>query len=337
MQPKPIMPAERQPVAPSLLSDPAFSTDPYAHPFYAVTSHEPWLSSPPAGHPTLKSKSRRRPPADDVASDSEPFHLIPPPNSPVNVPEGPQHPIVFVVPNDVLGTGPGPEPHSQHLPSPTTAAEPASGQSHQESYQSPTPPPPPTAHPPASPKRRITLMTLLKRRSSHQPQSSASANPKLRKASTLSKPVPNNSDVTRPPISLPETNPNVESQLLPPRPSTLGTSTPATVPMPSNGQPAPKRRPTDIPPNRQENLDRIDELDETNPWGVALHHGGPYEAALQAIRGDGKVVFPGHGSYNRGVLQSHDNVGLSIKLSAFLSIADRFIRTISLPKQRVCL
>lgn len=25
-------------------------------------------------------------------------------------------------------------------------------------------------------------------------------------------------------------------------------------------------------------LDMIDELDETNPLGVALHHGGPYEA-----------------------------------------------------------
>jgi len=29
-------------------------------------------------------------------------------------------------------------------------------------------------------------------------------------------------------------------------------------------------------------LDMIDELDETNPSGVALHHGGPYEAIQKA-------------------------------------------------------
>jgi hypothetical protein len=76
-------------------------------------------------------------------------------------------------------------------------------------------------------------------------------------------------------------------------------------------------RPTDIPTNRQENLDRIDELDETNPWGIALHHGGPYEAAVQAIRGKEQVVFPGHGSYNRGVPQSHDNVSLLYQIIRF--------------------
>lgn len=31
---------------------------------------------------------------------------------------------------------------------------------------------------------------------------------------------------------------------------------------------------------RQHKLDRIDELDESNPLGISLHHGGPYEAAM---------------------------------------------------------
>jgi hypothetical protein len=34
---------------------------------------------------------------------------------------------------------------------------------------------------------------------------------------------------------------------------------------------------------RQE-LDRIDELDETNPFGPAIHHGGPYEAISRIVQ-----------------------------------------------------
>lgn len=30
-------------------------------------------------------------------------------------------------------------------------------------------------------------------------------------------------------------------------------------------------------------LDMIDELDESNPLGVALHHGGPYEAIQKMV------------------------------------------------------
>ena len=30
-------------------------------------------------------------------------------------------------------------------------------------------------------------------------------------------------------------------------------------------------------------LDMIDELDETNPSGVSLHHGGPYEAIQKMV------------------------------------------------------
>ncbi|KAJ3505469.1 hypothetical protein NLJ89_g7397 [Agrocybe chaxingu] len=36
--------------------------------------------------------------------------------------------------------------------------------------------------------------------------------------------------------------------------------------------------------SRLQDLDKIDELDETNPWGISLHHKGPYEAAVQAIK-----------------------------------------------------
>lgn len=326
--------AERKPVAPSLLSDPAFSTDPSAHPF-AVASHEPWLSSPPAGHPTLKSKTRRKRPAMDDTSDSEPIHIIPPPNSPVNFPDVPQslRTTTFALPNDRLDTSAVPrlEPHSQS----STAAE-SSVLSHHEL----SPATPPTRLP-ATSKRRITLMTLLKRRSSQQPQSSDSANLKPQRASTWLKSASiRSSDLSRPPPSLPDTKPsfmNIEKQVIPPRPTTLGTSTPATVPTPSTAQLTAKQRITDIiSSNRHDNLDRIDELDETNPWGIGFHHGGPYEAAVQAIRGKEKTVFPGHGSYNRGVPLLDDNVCLFF-VFCFVLMAERLIRTIPLLRQQDCL
>jgi len=36
----------------------------------------------------------------------------------------------------------------------------------------------------------------------------------------------------------------------------------------------------------RQDLDRIDELDETNPFGQAVHHGGPYEAVSRIVQKD---------------------------------------------------
>jgi len=36
----------------------------------------------------------------------------------------------------------------------------------------------------------------------------------------------------------------------------------------------------------RQDLDRIDELDETNPFGQAIHHGGPYEAVSRIVQKD---------------------------------------------------
>ena len=40
----------------------------------------------------------------------------------------------------------------------------------------------------------------------------------------------------------------------------------------------PPQRPSTAPLRRRNKLDKIDELDESNPLGMPLHHGGPYEA-----------------------------------------------------------
>jgi hypothetical protein len=41
-------------------------------------------------------------------------------------------------------------------------------------------------------------------------------------------------------------------------------------------------------------LDMIDELDETNPSGVALHHGGPYEAIQKVTPSRAQVQRTAH-------------------------------------------
>jgi hypothetical protein len=151
-------------------------------------------------------------------------------------------------------------------------------------------------------------------------------NPNLKKPSTVTRAATVASDVIRPPAHRQQTEPNIHNvnkPVLPERPVTLGTSMPAATPVPSplaNGSStAAKRRVTDTPVGRIQDLDRIDELDESNPWGVPLHHGGPYEAAVQAIRRNDKDVFAGYGSYHRGVPQSSDNVNiLSVYLNSFI-------------------
>lgn len=64
---------------------------------------------------------------------------------------------------------------------------------------------------------------------------------------------------------------------------------------------------------RTSELDKIDELDETNPWGVALHHGGPYEAALKVIKPEkGRTPLGisngGSGTYHNQAMKAHGHV-----------------------------
>ena len=61
-----------------------------------------------------------------------------------------------------------------------------------------------------------------------------------------------------------------------------------------------------------QDLDQIDELDETNPWGIPIHHDGPYEAAnAQVNKRAGNRVPLGlanNGLYNAHALQANGQV-----------------------------
>jgi hypothetical protein len=76
----------------------------------------------------------------------------------------------------------------------------------------------------------------------------------------------------------PDLRHDVHKPLLPPRPFTSpGNSRPRGLDNPRN-----RSTPRLAPRNAQ--LDRIDELDETDPLGMPWHHGGPYEAIYKVTR-----------------------------------------------------
>ena len=99
-----------------------------------------------------------------------------------------------------------------------------------------------------------------------------------------------------------------------------GATTPASSSLPSIVTGSSTGRRHDVPSNRTKDLDRIDELDETNPWGISLHHGGPYEAASQALRDPErkKPLAFGDNAYHQRAMQAHGNVKSLFSRSATL-------------------
>ena len=61
-----------------------------------------------------------------------------------------------------------------------------------------------------------------------------------------------------------------------------------------------------------QDLDQIDVLDETNPWGIRIHHDGPYEAVKGEINKRADRVplglASGNALYNAHALQANDQV-----------------------------
>jgi len=322
-QPKPQEPAQLKVIAPSLLSDPAFSADPHCNPYF-VTSHETaWASSPPVGHPPLKNKNRRAHAIFTADEDTIDHQLIQPPNSPVALTGPSDHHPPSLVPKDILDGDPAliddvQDPHS--LTATYTRAL-DSAQSTAASGPAPPSPPPspsPLPSPPAARTERSSLMSLwLSRRKNSS--SGANETSGILKSKKQGYPATANveHDVTggRPPALRQVTEPimphDIGRPALPARPATTGIATPMS--MSTSGSTASKRLAEGLS-TRLQDLDRIDELDETNPWGIALHHGGPYEAAIQAMRrGDSSrmplgFVNNGSNEYHRRAMEAHGNV-----------------------------
>jgi hypothetical protein len=286
-------PAHSPIAGPDISSDPAFSPDPLAHPYHDIA----WSVSLPAGHPVIGNK-KQRPTVALTTPDAE-FQLIQPPNSPVS---------------DIATSSPFPVPPPQALKLPSTPTPVA------------TPSPSMSKPQPPAKQERKFRMPFLTRRKTTQPQP------------TVKSLVPNPEDL-QPDVSLPRNDVSqnaprpaaqqgrrasepipqnhLERPAFPPRVATSGTDTPRSTAPSSTASAASKR--LEGLSGRNRDLDRIDELDETSPWGISLHHGGPYEAAVRAIRhSDRKVplgILNGGGAaseYHRQAMLAHGNVSTTI-------------------------
>lgn len=233
----------------ALYDDPAFSSDPRSHPYFATEYN--WASPPAPGHPTLKGQHRRRSfDTHDATAEAEvdSFQLLQPPNSPtspdgVDEPQSTSYPPPSSTSNTVALSSIPPAPiHTSILPKTFMNSK-------------------------DSTRKRGSLLSWLKE-----------AQPNMGSFSNVTKPSQSHHDVPPPPY---EANPTKVTK-------------PAMLTVTSDRRSAPRSRLATIPaslqngtnqrgpaPNwRLQDLDRIDELDESNPLGIALHHGGPYEAVL---------------------------------------------------------
>ncbi|PPQ65789.1 hypothetical protein CVT24_012006 [Panaeolus cyanescens] len=353
----------RPTVAPSLLQDPAFSPDPHSNPYF-VTSHEPDWLFPPPGHPVLKNKNRfiNSIQTDHDQGDTITTHqqLIQPPNSPATVSdphENPHFPFKLEATATSSLTPIKRNPISfQHTEGILTL----------QPQRSITPPlllqPAATAPNPSHkfPKFNKRFMPFLSRRKSAKPQEPSASQSITAK---LSKPTANHltqgpSGTTSHSLSSAQKHHLISNTAGAQQAGPVGATIPPTLPIPHDelragessrsentaatslpttsrkssvtGSTASKRLPNGLGV-RPADLDRIDELDDSNLWGVSLHHGGPYEAAVKAIRrgaGDKRMPLglPGNSSfheYHRRAMEAHGNVyvpprapvGVSLKLS----------------------
>lgn len=295
IQPKP---KEFHSIVPShLLSDPAFSADPRLNP-YSVNNQQLAWDNPPQGHPVLKNKNRGPVLANFalnngiVASADFDFQLIQPPNSPVSYigGSGTQHQDPsFPFPTTLDSTSPltGPSPSQVAPPTATAPSLNPRTTAPATSRVSIIHPQPPAVK---EGKKKKRMPFILSRRKTLQATSSNPNSASLvSKAALLSleNDVPRavaGRTVSESVLSAPRGRP-----VLPPRATTSGSATPRSM---ATSISTMSKRPTDSV--RAKDLDRIDELDETNPLGLSLHHDGPYEAASQALkRGENTNPFGG--------------------------------------------
>lgn len=210
--------------------DPAFSSDPHAHPYFST----PWSLKPDDG-PRLRQS----------------------PNGPM-------------LSDDHSSTTHESSSSSNHS-STTLSTPPTSTESHSASW---TPTSEKMSHlqwPPEVQKKKKTLAMFWRRT---PPETVLASVDLIRNVSPDYSPPRNMIPNRRPAPARNVTAPNVDvSSSRPKLPRR-----PATSPTDIKSPPQASRRTAGGLAMRGSKLDRIDELDESNPIGQPLHHGGPYEA-----------------------------------------------------------
>lgn len=268
-------------LAPTLYDDPAFSADPQSNPF-CVTGHDSaWGSNSTLslGHPTLNflrrsQHPRTSPDAGQVESDSDDsLLLVQPPNSP-DIPSASwaQSSSPFFNPSQGCELPLRPPMTSATASQNSHAPAPARTLQKRPSVR--------TTVTDKDAKKRSGFLNLFK-----SPVEKPEATPVIppRDPRRQSNPAAKQGDTSsvRPPasrhITAPEIHRGSERPVLPARPVStpavnLNSNIPSTKIKAANDQ------------SRAYDLDKIDELDETNPSGLHIHHDGPYEAAKSKVK-----------------------------------------------------
>lgn len=235
----------------SLYDDPAFSADPSSNPLCSA-SHDinNWITDPPKGHPTINTL-----PDQSNSFSFRKVTPVPPPNSPVSLHDRQQVPVSMTRPVSI----PNVTPTSTSLPDlsltgssasdlslKTTGASRSSLNISQTSASS------------GENKKRIGL-SFFKRRSNPE---GVPPHRLVKHTKAMSLNSTTGSKHTKPDSHSPSVM-NGPSEVM------MGTI---------NG-----KKPTVLTAQSARALDMIDELDESNPLGIPLHHGGPYEAIQKIV------------------------------------------------------
>jgi hypothetical protein len=258
-------------ISPSLHDDPAFSADPHSNP-YSVTSHGSCLSPPPPGHPILKNNKKR--PNFALVSHGTPDYS----DSDFQLVQPPNSPDI-----------PSGSNSSQHRPITTnpltlynklptlSSASSSMNQGLNPSVMSQG------GRRPSLLKKRMNFLSRRQSAQVAQPQSVKSL------ISSMGMRERRRSDL-----------PSFPGDTVLPQPiqQTEGLTTSASAPQILGYR------------GRVQDLDQIDVLDETNPWGIRIHHDGPYEAVnVQVNKRAGHVPLGlSNGLYNAHGLQVNDQV-----------------------------
>ena len=236
-------------IDPRLLNDPAFSADPRSNPHHSTSHYSARFSPSVVDGASLPKKHRFHHVEDQGDLDEDTIRQLP--NSPQNAPEYRKPARTSYSPS---------QPASTSLPSlPSLSSTPSTASP--SSTASSTPSTPPTHESFPKPMRDPSRPRV----TDYSPESQSfplQARPLIFNHTT------------------PDLRRAVEKPVLPPRPLT----TPGNYRIrgeTTQGIDNSRNRPT---ARHDRQLDRIDELDETDPLGVPWHHGGPYEAIYKVTR-----------------------------------------------------
>ncbi|KIJ65010.1 hypothetical protein HYDPIDRAFT_110910 [Hydnomerulius pinastri MD-312] len=257
---KQTVPQFKTPLSISVLNDPAFSTDPRSHPHFPLTNAGSYKAPPSKSPASYPRRLTQQPPLIPPESYEAPPQEMEIPRA-TDVPfQVSHHPLGEKYPPSPSSVSVSLESDSLTILSAFTSPTVSSATSHNHPsvltpagrppapvalfpppnpYPSPSPPPPVKDEPkPPSPPRQ-------------QPGRPA---------------MPHN-------VSAPEMRPKVDRQ-----PPPVRAESAPVVPVKKRTSGKGRMRNLVRRLTSRHNLDRIDELDETDPFGGGFHHGGPYEA-----------------------------------------------------------